>query len=100
MIMIAAEPDLTAQIASLLRETGGAHHRAYLATNGDDPEWPIWYADYLHLKLNSLMHTHWTRSDLVHLFVRMEKERSAGPNSASWPEFYARRLIEEDRGDN
>ena len=33
-------------IAKLLRETGHAHHEAFAATDGADPDWPIWYAEY------------------------------------------------------
>lgn len=38
---------LIAGLASLLRETGQAHHQAYIDTDGDDPEWPRWYAGLL-----------------------------------------------------
>ena len=38
---------LAQQLEELLRETGEAHHQAYIETDGADPEWPLWYADYL-----------------------------------------------------
>ena len=34
-------------LADLLLEAGRAHHTAFAATNGTDPDWAIWYADYL-----------------------------------------------------
>ena len=39
--------DLTHSLENLFRETGQAHHQAFLSTNGADPDWPIWYAGYL-----------------------------------------------------
>ena len=42
---------LTDELANLLNETAEDHHKA--ATNGEDAEWPIWYANYLLDKLIS-----------------------------------------------
>jgi hypothetical protein len=39
--------DLHRQLEKLLRETGRAHHQAFIETNGVDPEWPLRYADNL-----------------------------------------------------
>ena len=41
------EMDRAGQLKGLLREVGEAHHQAYIETDGADPEWPLWYADYL-----------------------------------------------------
>ena len=35
------------RIAELFRAAGQAHERAFAATNGEDPEWPVWYARHL-----------------------------------------------------
>jgi hypothetical protein len=35
------------RLAALFKQTGEAHHEAFLDTDGDDPEWPLWYAKYL-----------------------------------------------------
>lgn len=34
------------QIRDLFREVGGALYEAYIETDGADPEWPLWYAEY------------------------------------------------------
>src|SRR5215207_621925 len=39
--------DLARQLEGLFHEVGEAHHQAYIETDGADPEWPLWYADYL-----------------------------------------------------
>lgn len=35
------------EVANLLNETAEAHHKAFAATKGEDPDWPLCYADYL-----------------------------------------------------
>lgn len=83
------------QLAGLFRDAGAAHHRAFLATNGDDPEWPIWYASVLQPKLVELLSAPWTKSEVVYLLVRAERERRAVNPPPDWPEFYAKLFIHE-----
>ena len=42
-------------LAKLLNETAEAHHKAFAATEGEDPDWPIWYADYLLDKMRKML---------------------------------------------
>jgi hypothetical protein len=93
--MIATQNDIAERLASLFREAGSAHHKAFASTNGDDPEWPIWYAEFLQPKLNLLLSVQWTKSEVVYLLLRAEKERSALAQSPTWPEFYARLFIKQ-----
>lgn len=81
--------DQISRLIALFREAGSAHHKAFITTNGDDPEWPIWYAEFLQPKLNGFLPTRWTKSEVVYLLLRAEKERSAITPQLSWPEFYA-----------
>jgi hypothetical protein len=30
------------ELANLLNETAEAHHKAFAATEGEDPDWPLW----------------------------------------------------------
>jgi hypothetical protein len=46
---------LTDELANLLNETAEAHHKAFAATEGKDPDWPIWYADYLFEKMRQML---------------------------------------------
>ncbi len=82
--------DRTARIAELLTETGKAHHQAYLATDGEDPEWPIWYAGYLREPLAQILGAELTQSDIVYHLVAADRAGGEGP----WQEQYARRLID------
>lgn len=93
--MIDTNTDFADKLASLFREAGSAHHKAFAATNGDDPEWPTWYAEFLEPKLNSLLSTRWTRSEVVDLILQSEEERLAISPTPAWPEFYAVVFIKE-----
>lgn len=88
--MTESQADRVQRLAALLRATGRAHHQAYLHTNGEDPEWPLWYAGYLHERIAPLFDTPFTRSELVYLLVAAEREQAARDPGADWPEFYAR----------
>jgi hypothetical protein len=85
-----AEP----RLADLFRETGRAHHQAFLATDGEDPEWPIWYAGHLQASLGAVLGGSLTRSEIVHALIeadRMHREQAAGED---WPRFYARVFLD------
>ncbi len=39
--------EFESRLSELFTETAKAHHEVFSATDGYDPEWPIWYADSL-----------------------------------------------------
>jgi len=84
--------EATEAIANLLREAGRAHHVVYRITDGDDPDWASWYADWLLTlsELPSLVARVPPRSHLVHALVELERESSG----EDWPAEYARGLVE------
>src|SRR5437870_12414186 len=86
-----ANANIRSQLIDVLHETGSAHHRAYLTTNGDDADWPLWYADHIQKRLNGLLGTALTRSELTYLLVLVEKERTAAAAVAAtaWTDYYA-----------
>lgn len=83
------------ELADLLEETGNAHHHAYQATNGFDPEWALWYSDYLAERLPTHLGRDLTRSEIVYLLWAAMKAQADEESSEPWPEYYARFL----RGD-
>lgn len=85
--------DLTTQVATLFREVGEAHHEAFSEVDGADPDWPIWYADYMHKRLCTLLQASFTRSELVYLLVRAERELALEAPGAEWSRYYARFLV-------
>lgn len=82
------------QLADLFSEVGQAHHQAYFQTDGADPEWPLWYAEYLQEKIGRLLNRSFTVSELVYHLVRLDKAYLSKARRQSWQEFYGRELIE------
>ncbi len=82
------------EIADLLIETGHAHHQAFIETDGADPEWPLWYADYLLDKLPALLNATMTKSELVYLLVHLNILQLQEAPGAQWPHFYSKYLVQ------
>ena len=81
------------ELANLLNDTAEAHHKAFAATEGEDPDWPIWYADYLLDKMRQMLKAKFTKSELVYLLVLADKENASVAPGAYWPRFYANFII-------
>ena len=80
-------------LAELFQETGHEHHQAYLETDGADPDWPLWYADYLVDRLGEHLDASFTRTQIVVLLVELERLQQATAPGSNWMRFYARVLI-------
>jgi hypothetical protein len=88
-----ASPDATARIAELLHEAAETHHVVYRISDGDDPDWASWYADWL-VRLSELpdvLGAPPVRSHLVHALVELDRDVGAG---AGWESAYAGALVE------
>ena len=85
--------DTVHQLEELFHEVGGAHHQAYIETDGADPEWPLWYADYLRERLGDLLDARFTKSELVHLLVLVAAEQLLRAPGANWARYYAKFFI-------
>jgi hypothetical protein len=72
-------PDLPNQIADLLLEAGHAHHQAFIETDGHDPEWPLWYAQYFQEKLGRLLNYPLSQSEIVYHSSASTKNTPAKP---------------------
>jgi hypothetical protein len=83
-------------IADLLHEAAEAHHVVYRITDGDDPDWASWYADWLlgHSELPELLGTAPVRSHLVHALVQFDRDYTAAGSQERWEDWYAARLGE------
>lgn len=80
-------------LADIFRQAGTAHHEAFKATDGDDPDWPIWYADYLHDKLPAHLGVKLTKSDIIYAIMRLDKELKSEAPGADWARYYAKSLL-------
>jgi NAD(P)H-hydrate epimerase len=81
------------QVERLFRETGPAHHEAFIETDGADPEWPLWYAEYLYERISALLSQDLSKSELVHLILSAEEDRAENAPEADWPRHYARYVL-------
>ena len=82
-------------ISALLHEAAETHHTVYRITDGEDPDWASWYADWL-LELSELpdlLGARPVRSHLVHALVQLDREHPPG-GSVRWEDSYARGLVE------
>ncbi len=88
------DTELQKNLTALMVETGKAHHQAFEATDGADPDWPIWYAGHLQAPITELLQTPFTKSQLVYCVMYADFERTARAPDSDWPEFYADHFIE------
>ena len=82
------------RIAALLHEAAETHHTVYRITDGDDPDWASWYADWL-LRLSELpelLGRMPVRSHLVQALVQLDRDYTAAAPETRWEDWYAERL--------
>lgn len=89
-----SDQPIQTQLVRLFEETAEAHHAAYRETDGAHPDWPIWYAEYLHEKLSQLLNARFTLSELVYLLVGLDKEVQQKAPGANWRVYYAKSLMD------
>lgn len=58
------------ELVNLFNETAKAHHKAFAATEGEDPDWP----DYLLEKMRQILKAKFTKNELIYLLVLMDKK--------------------------
>jgi hypothetical protein len=84
------------QISKLLHEVAETHHVVYRITDGDDPDWASWYADWLVnlSELPDLLGKPPVRSEVVHVLVSLDREYNAEKRDERWEDWYAERVLE------
>jgi glutaredoxin len=86
--------ELRDNIGELLLDTGRAHHKAFEATAGADPEWPIWYAEHSRDTFAKQFGMKLTKSQLIYCLMNADYEYGARAPGIEWPEFYANEFVE------
>lgn len=79
---------LADRLEALFAQAGAAHHRAFLATDGEDPEWPSWYAAHLNETLNHLLGTRLTVTEIADALLAAEAERASRGGLDEWAQAY------------
>jgi hypothetical protein len=87
-------------LAELLHEAAETHHVVYRITDGDDPDWASWYADWLLnlSELPELLGSKPVRSHLVHALVQLDRDYTQAAPGDRWEDWYAARLAERLSG--
>ncbi len=80
-------------IARLLEETGKAHHEAFAATDGEDPDWPIWYAEHTQAAFAERFGMTFSKSQLIYCLMTADFEHRARSAEAPWPLFFASEML-------
>jgi len=86
--------ELRTDLVELFRETGHAHHEAFAATDAADPDWSIWYADYLREPFAERLDMKFHKSQLIYCLMNADFEHQARSPESDWSEFYANELLE------
>jgi glutaredoxin len=82
------------QISEIFENAGRAHHQAFLDTNGEDSEWPIWYANHIYEPIKKIMPGDLTRSRIIYCLIAAEQEHHARAPETNWPDYYAKYFLE------
>ncbi len=81
-------------VSNLLIDTGQAHHKAFEVTDGADPDWPIWYAEYARDTFAEQFGMEFTKSQLIYCLMDADFEHQARAPENDWPGFYADEILE------
>jgi hypothetical protein len=85
------------QVSALLHEVAETHHVVYRITDGEDPDWASFYADWLldHSELPAILGAPPVRSHLVHSLVQLDRDFVGGGVGGRWEDWYAERLVQQ-----
>ena len=83
------------RLAELLKRTGDAHHAAYAATVCTDLEGASWYFGQLQTLLGDGLGRSITRSEIVYLLCKAQKEQDSSGSTESWTNYYANLMLTE-----
>ena len=82
---------------ALLSQVGPAHHRAFSSTDGEDPDWPTWYAAWLLERLPEPT-PEVDEAQLTALLAAAADTHKTSGSEEDWPGFYARFITERLQG--
>ena len=87
-------PELRDQLVDLFAETAASHQQAFAETNGEDPDWPIWYADHLRDGISDALDHDFNRAPLIYCLMSADFEHQARAKDADWKAYWADFFIE------
>lgn len=87
--------DYRTDVIELMEAAGAAHHAAFAHVNGEDDEWPMWYARFARDKLNTILPGNITESQLVYALVKADKAFKVQQPETTWQVYYADLILSE-----
>ncbi len=85
--------ELKKELVELLVATGQTHHKAFIETDGVDPDWAVWYGDFLKKKFDELFDSNLESCEIAAELIDLDTEFNIKPRTKHWTEFYADELI-------
>ena len=82
------------RLKDLFQTAASEHHRAFLETDGADPEWSLWYAGFLCEKLEHLLDAEYTETELAGLLLQADEAWRLNAPEGDWQSYYARFFLE------
>ena len=79
------------ELSQLLKDTAQKHHEAFIDSGGEDPEWPLWYAENLKESLPALLGVSITKSQIIYELVRLDD--GGVSDGKEWSDVYAEELL-------
>ena len=80
-------------LAAIFVAAGNAHHAAFAASNGEDAQWPAWYAQWLAPRLRAQLASVPAAAVLADELQQLDREYRSAAQTLQWPEYYARWFI-------
>jgi hypothetical protein len=87
--------NLIEQLTELFEAAGKAHHEAFIESDGGDPNWAMWYVDYLIFRLPAPLDNILDEDILADLLTRLSQEYADRKPDKPWPRYYAEVLVEQ-----
>ena len=85
----------TQHLSEILKSASDTHHSVYKKIEGNDPEWALWYANWLMTlsDLPSILPKLKTQSELCFMLVLLDKDYTRTAPETTWEAYYADRLV-------
>lgn len=81
------------QLVQLFQQAGAAHHAAFADVDGDDPDWPDWYATFLQPELDALLEPSFSIPQLAETLARLAESHQSEASGQPWPEYYSAQIL-------
>lgn len=82
------------RLVGLIKSTAKAHHLAFEDVNGEDADWPQWYAASMHADFERLIGRKVGVDGVADLLERFDELHAEEAPDEPWSHFYARKLLD------